>query len=186
MTTSLTIHEIQHRIEFRRFYKKYYNMLKRYISTRIDNDLTQTEDMLQEVFLAILPNFSNLSSQVRRLTYAIGIAKNKLIDYYRYNSSNKSKKTIFLEENSEMCDQLFYENKNFLQETTQIVLSKMSVKYAQLLALKYFENYSIKEIANLINKSEKAVESLLTRARNNFESVSKKVLGKDYREQLLT
>ena len=160
--------------------------MKRYIASRVDNDLNQTEDMLQEVFMAILPNFISLTTQVRRLTYAIGIAKNKLIDFYRSNSSSKSKQTIFLEEHTEVIEQLFHENKNFLQETTQMVLSKMSIKYAQILALKYFENYSIKEIAQLIDKSDKAVESLLTRARSSFEQVSKKVLGQDYKEQLLT
>ena len=160
--------------------------MKRYISSRIDHDITKTEDMLQDVFVAMLPNFKNLSTQVRRVTYAIGIAKNKLVDYYRSNSSLRSKRTIFLEEHTEMVELLFTENKNFLQETTQIVLSKMSIKYAQILALKYFENYSIKEIAQLIDKSDKAVESLLTRARSSFEQVSKKVLGQDYKEQLLT
>jgi len=55
--------------------------------------------------------------------------------------------------------------------------------YADILRAKYTEGYSVAEISATWKRSEKAVESLLTRARNAFKEEYKRLEDDDYESQ---
>jgi len=59
-------------------------------------------------------------------------------------------------------------------ERVAVVLSNLSESEEQLLRWKYYDGKSVAEIAHRLRKSEKAVESALTRARHAFRQAMPK------------
>ncbi len=57
-------------------------------------------------------------------------------------------------------------------------MSELPQRYEEILHAKYLDDLSMREISRLMNLSEKAVGSLLTRAREMF-----RVLYEQYREK---
>jgi RNA polymerase sigma-70 factor (ECF subfamily) len=65
------------------------------------------------------------------------------------------------------------------QETRQLVqeaMTELPSRHREVLALKYLESRRVAEIAGLLGQSEKAIESLLTRARETFRQAFSKLL----------
>ena len=52
--------------------------------------------------------------------------------------------------------------------------------YADTLEAKYVHDMSVKEIADVIGKSPKATESVLTRARNAFKENFNSLIGEEH------
>jgi RNA polymerase sigma-70 factor (ECF subfamily) len=68
------------------------------------------------------------------------------------------------------------------QETQLLVqeaITELPSRHRQALVLKYVENQRVAEIAGRLGQSEKAIESLLTRARNAFRTAFLKLLSTD-------
>jgi RNA polymerase sigma-70 factor, ECF subfamily len=169
--------------KFREFYDKYYQLIFRFISKRIRTSSEQVEDMIQDLFLSILPKFDQFNSSVKRLSYVLGIAKNKIIDIYRSKSTGRLSKTIYMSDlSSDKVDQFESKEKGTDKDTRQniqFILNRLSSSYREILNYKYLLDYSVKEISDLIGKSEKATESLLNRARVKFKEISDKELGRE-------
>lgn len=51
------------------------------------------------------------------------------------------------------------------------VLGNMAEDHRKVLTLKYMRGFSVKEISSVFERSNKAVESLLTRARESFKNI---------------
>lgn len=179
--TYLVLKPEDHHQKFREFYNKYYDLMFRFISKRIRTSSEQIEDIIHDLFVSVLPKFNQFNSSVKRLSYVLGIAKNKIIDIYRSKANGRLSKTIYLEDvSSERIDSFESENKNFdrdLRQNIQFVLNRLSSNYREILNYKYLLDYSVKEIATLIGKSEKATESLLNRARLKFKETSDREFG---------
>ena len=181
--TSLAVIPENPKDKFREFYDKYYNLIFRFISKRIRTSSEQIEDMIQDLFLSILPKFDQFNSSVKRLSYVLGIAKNKIIDIYRSKSSGRMSKTIYMEDLSyNRVEEFEGKDKSAdkdIRQNIQFILNHLSSSYREILNYKYLLDYSVKEISELIGKSEKATESLLNRARVKFKDVSDRELGRE-------
>ena len=53
----------------------------------------------------------------------------------------------------------------------QVALDKLPPKYGDALEWKYIEGYSVKEIAQKMNLSPEAAQSLLARAKRSFKEI---------------
>ncbi len=50
------------------------------------------------------------------------------------------------------------------------MIAKLPEKYASVIFLYYFEDYTIKEIASLLNKNENTISSILQRGRKKLKT----------------
>lgn len=66
-------------------------------------------------------------------------------------------------QNIDTCMQVTFENRQVRE-----CLSQLPKQYQILLSLKYIEEISVKQIARIVDKSPKSVESMLGRARSAF------------------
>jgi RNA polymerase sigma-70 factor, ECF subfamily len=143
-----------------------YPFLRRRLVPRTD----VIEDILQEILLAAwqaLPTYRGDSSLQ---SWILGIARHKIDDYYRKrireediseeeDSAPEPSTTPMLEQQLDSAAQ---------QEKVQKTLSSIPEPYALALLARYRDEKSVREMAQVSGKTEKAMERLLARARENF------------------
>ena len=108
----------------------------------------------------------------------MGIAKNKVIDYYRFNYKNKIVSLFSNKEGIELLDQIpsdYDLEDHFIKETDlKIVweyLKKKKVIISKIFYLYYYEDYEIKEIAKVLNISESNVKNNLYRTLKELKTL---------------
>lgn len=152
------------------FYRLYAPKIERYLIKRLPLD--DAKEITNDVFLDAIDSLVNLKTEDNVLGWLCRIAHHKAVDYYR---KRKIKSILlstlpFLQPLAAEIDQPEFKlEKKILRNRIQKVSHLISEKYRRILRLHYEEEYSIKEIAVILNLSYKATESLLFRARQSFK-----------------
>ena len=133
------------------------------------------EDIAQDVFIEAWLSYPKFRGESSLSTWLYRIAVNKSLDALR---KQKTKKYIGLFKNllhisDESVDNLKHTEPNPLQQIEQYereqalykALDKIPVNQKIAITLSKFEDLSMKEIADVMETSESAVESLLSRAK---------------------
>lgn len=128
------------------------------------------EDLIQEIVLAAWQALPSFRGDANLRSWVMGIARHKLEDYYR-----KRLQALEVPEEDESLlepvitpvveEQL---DSAKLRERVQETLASLPEAYALALRWRYRDEKSVREIAQLAGKTEKATERLLARARQNF------------------
>jgi RNA polymerase sigma-70 factor, ECF subfamily len=151
------------------FYSEHKEALMQFLQRQLD--VHDAEEVLQDAFFGFIEGLRNFREQSTLKTFLYSIAKRKAIDKLRRKKVKKilfsyfpdhvvdSLATVFMKDNID---------KKFLEHRINKVLAKLPNDYALVLRLKYKEGYKVAEIAEEINMSFKATESLLFRARQSF------------------
>lgn len=129
------------------------------------------EDVMQEILFAAWRALPNFRGEASLRSWVLGIARHKLEDYYR----KKIREMESSQENDWLPDQAVappgLEQRMDLAAQRQKVektLARLPEEYALALIWQYREEKSIREMAQLTGKTEKAIERLLARARATF------------------
>ena len=147
--------------------------LVRFVATKV-NDRADVEDIVQETLISIYDSLVLFKGKSSFFTWACAIAKHEIADFY---SRKKIKQIVFSRlpflqglVSEALGPELAYQE---LEAKTKIVntLKRLSEGYARILRLKYVEGLSMRQIANQLNLTVKAVESKLTRARLAFQKI---------------
>ena len=154
-----------------------YRKLMFYVANRILNDEQLAEDAVHQTFLKILESFDKVEDVCCHKTksYIVTIVRNTAINLYnrqRRNSSIAFEKVEFCiaEEQIERTDDLDYLTK---------AVMKLPVIYKDMLTLKYVQEFSNAEIAQILGISEATVRKRLERARHKLEESLKKEINAD-------
>ncbi len=156
----------------REFYEATFSSLYRYVYFRAQEDHQETEDIVHDTFVEAIKSLSNFSqSKGTLLGWLHGIARNRLRSRYR----RLGKQAEAIQSAGRSQPQCSHEHSLSQQETVASLrsrvneaLSLLPEKYARVLTGKYVERKSVRDIAQTDGQSEKAVESLLGRARSAF------------------
>lgn len=136
------------------------------------------EDLCQEVFFRFLRSSKPLENEDHARNLLFRIAQNLLIDHFRKHNGNVRERALSSDDLAEeeypclMAEESGPEDILVSDETSQdinSVVSRLPLRYAQAIVLKEYEGYSYREIAAHMGVSEKAVESLLHRARSQLK-----------------
>lgn len=162
-------------------FEEYYNQIFGYIHRRV-LDLDVSEDVTSEVFMKAFLNITNyrwLGISIAAWFYRI--ATNEINMYFR----KEKKMPIALSELSNNQTFSYSETNTDIQERelqlqhhedylqVQSHLKHLDIKYQEVISLRFFEDKSIKEIAEILNKNEGTVKSLLSRG---LEKIRRKML----------
>lgn len=162
--------------KFISIYKAYIDEIYQYIFLRTGFDVSLSEDLTQDSFLEIYKSINGFRGLCSERTWVFKIAKNKLFDFYRKQYSQPSD-TIPIKDN--LIEQISDYNQD-LEEYLQTAYESQRVReclrqlpqqYKIVLLLKYTEEKRVKEIAQILDRSPKSVESMLQRARGAFISL---------------
>lgn len=154
---------------FGKIYDENYSKIFGYILNRVAN-LDLAKDITSETFLKALKNLWKFRWQnISISSWLYRIANNEIANFFR----KKKYKIISLEKISEpiassnpAAEVLEAEEKlkgyqDFLKIQKQI--SKLNIKYQEVIVLRFFEKKKIREIAEILGKKEGTVKSLLYR-----------------------
>lgn len=144
----------------------------------------EAEDLCQELFLRIYQNAGKFKSQAKFSTILYKIASNLCIDYFRRRKTKNSiisftaletevqtdKKTLL----KQIPDNKAPHPQTILEETEknkkiQAALQSLPESQRLALILKIYDDKSYAEIAEIMEISVPAIESLLFRARQNLK-----------------
>ncbi len=154
-------------------YRTYIDEIYQYVYLRTGLNQALAEDISQEIFLAVYKGLSGFKGLCSERTWVFRITKNKLNDFYRRQYSHKIE---LIEIDSQLAEQLDDPSQNIQEvfinklerEKVRECLNGLLEHYKLVLILKYIDEKSIKEIAFLVGKSPKAIESILQRAKIAF------------------
>lgn len=166
-----------HKPAINRFYNIYKPKLIKLISRNVDNP-KDTEEIMHDTLLSALDSLPLFAFNCSLLTWLCAIARHEIADFYR---KRKIKAIVFsrlpfLEKlvSKALSPELAMQEKEMKAKIYQTFKS-LSEGYSYILRLKYIEGKTYEEIAVILDKSAKAVESQLSRARLAFQ--------KEYYEQ---
>ena len=158
-----------------RFFKEEYRAMLAYVRGRIrDTAARDGEDIVQDVWLTALRGVDRYEGRGRLYTWLCGIALHKVQDHWRRVGRDSSRRysppredetdeTLDLIDTEPLPEEVLER-----EETRELVREAVSLlpeHYRVVLLLKYVEQLSAREIAVMLSKSPKAVESSLCRAR---------------------
>ncbi len=128
-------------------------------------DKSQTDDVFQEVFYKFMRHSPRFRTSEHEKAWFIRTTINVCKDMLKSKWNNA---VVQLEEWD--SDHAFQEgSEDIFDELREIILS-LPEKYRIPIHLYYYEEYSVREIAHLLHRSESAVQTQLQRGRDKIKS----------------
>jgi RNA polymerase sigma-70 factor, ECF subfamily len=155
------------------FYNLYRKKLYYLALEQVDRNQAVAEDLVHEVFLAALSSLDKFRGDSRLYTWLRSIALHKIHDLYRRQAREPKPETsppeiaaLKLEQvtDNEQGVHSVMESEETRQEVHQALVD-LPQDYQEVLVLKYLEEMPVLEISQVMGRSPKSVEGLLTRAR---------------------
>lgn len=133
----------------------------------------RAEDAVQEIFVKILLNISKFSGRSKFSTWLYSITYNFCIDAIR---KDKKKIGVLVDDINVLGDSLEEEiDDSAILEINvgrlKHVLEEIPEGDKAVLLMKYLEEFSIKDICEIVDKSESAVKMQIKRAKEKFMKV---------------
>jgi RNA polymerase sigma-70 factor, ECF subfamily len=148
--------------------------VKKYVHFRLAPRADHADDVVQDVFLAAWENLYAYRGNSSLRSWLMGIARNKVKDFYRARLREPERLETAKENSSAKIAPAEFEDrleKEFARKKTWEILHKLPKKYQVVLIWRYWNECSVKALAIRIGKTEKATERLLARAREEFRWV---------------
>jgi RNA polymerase sigma-70 factor (ECF subfamily) len=155
------------------FYNMYRQRLYSLVMEQVDRNQAVAEDVVQEVFLAALASLDKFRGDSQLYTWLRSIAFHKIKDFYR----DQARQPAPNESSSDFVD-LRLEQAKDNQPTTSTMMESEEIRqsihqaladlpedYQQVLTLKYLKDMPVLAISEVMGRSPKSVEGLLSRAR---------------------
>ena len=170
------------------FYNIYRKKLYYLVLEQVDRNQAVAEDLVQEVFLAALGSLDKFRGDSQLYTWLRSIAFHKINDFYRRQAREPepaesspdfdTMKQLEQTGGNEPATLTVLESEEIRQSVHQ-ALGSLPHDYQKVLVMKYLEEMPVLEISQVMGRSPKSVEGLLSRARkamranlegNNHES----------------
>jgi RNA polymerase sigma-70 factor, ECF subfamily len=130
-------------------------------------DRATAEDLTSDTFLAAMDAARKQSPPPMTMPWLIGVARHKLADHYRRRQDRFSVPVAELPEPVEPADDWDAELDRIVAES---VLARLPDHHRAVLSLRYMDDCTVGECAELIGRTVHATEALLVRARRAFRS----------------
>jgi len=145
----------------------------RFVFNQVGGIEQDAEDIVQETFIAALKSIRRFQGKSKLRTWLFSIASHKVIDQQRWQARRPqlelSENTLARLTKGPMPEQIV--EKIETRQALRQALLQLPPHYRTALVLKYIEALSVREIANIMQRSIKSVESILVRARRALETI---------------
>lgn len=150
--------------KFERLYLEYRGLMF-HVAYEILHNEQDAEDAVHQAFVKIAENIKKIDDPVcpKTHSYIVTIVENKAIDQYR---KRKKHQTV------ELLDEIQGTNASYDGgNTLAACILKLPARYREMILLRYYHGYSIKEIANMMGISLAAAIKLDQRAKNKLKKL---------------
>ena len=154
-------------------YTMYFDRLYAFVFQSVNHDHAATEDIIQEIFVSAIRSAKGFKGRSRLYTWLAGIAHHKIYDYFRLQKKELTRSRDLLNnapvEQQPLANNGHSAQGNIESAELRLVLEKalldMPLDYREVLLFKYIDEMTVLEISQAMDRSPKAVDGLLTRAR---------------------
>jgi len=172
------------------FFNTYFPRIYRFALSRLNYDHNLAEDTAQVVLCQAISKMSTYRGEAPLFSWLCTFSRYE-ISKQRRSRGHVSRQSQLTEDDpavrsalesllsmtSNDPDVLAYQAE--LSQLVKVALDHLPALYADSLECKYVHDYSVREIAGRIGKSEKATESILTRARTAFRGCFESLIHED-------
>lgn len=163
----------QDELHFGELYNRYFQRIYNFVFARMRNH-AETEEVVQETFLAVFRSFENYRGQSSLLSWIYGIAKNTTNNHLR-RAKSQTERIDLADEADLMPRPSLGEGMPDEQLDMQRFGDLLSERLdgladwqAEIFEMRHFENLSIPEISRRTSRSSDAVRSSLYRVKRLF------------------
>jgi RNA polymerase sigma-70 factor (ECF subfamily) len=166
--------------DFTRLYRRYAGkVFAKCISMLSDEGLAR--DATQDIFIKILLNLSKFSAQSSFSTWIYSITYNYCIDLIRKKKKipllfTEDVSKVSKETNVEVPDSVLLEMK---QDRLEKVLEQLPPGDKAILIMKYMDDLPIKDIGDILGKTESAIKMQIMRAKQKAQSIHNELYEND-------
>jgi RNA polymerase sigma-70 factor (ECF subfamily) len=156
------------------FYNIYRNRLYSLVLEQVDRDQAVAEDLVQETFLAALSSLDKFRGDSQLYTWLRSIALHKINDFYRRlarepRPAESSPDFDAMKQLEQIGDNepttLTVLESEEIRKSVHQALGGLPHDYQKVLVMKYLQEMPVLEISQVMGRSPKSVEGLLSRAR---------------------
>ncbi|WP_280769596.1 RNA polymerase sigma factor [Salipaludibacillus daqingensis] len=164
----------------RTLHGRYVQPLFHYVYVQAGNH-HDAEELIQDIFFKMAKNLARFQGKSSFKTWIFAISRNVVIDYHR--KQKKHKATTFMPHSTleaftekvhsaeeEVLDKGL---KNYLLQT----MNQLPTDYQAVLHLRFVEEFSVKETAEIMKKTTFSVKALQNRARKKMMSLIREEVG---------
>jgi RNA polymerase sigma-70 factor (ECF subfamily) len=149
-----------------------------YISSMV-TAFQDAEDILQTVALTIAEKYGSYDSSCSFLSWALGIARNKIYEYYRTQSKLRKMNVLNIETVDQVAQIFEKENPrlNEMHHAMEYCLGKLSGHWRQIVEMRYVRELSTQRMAQQLGMSKNAIFLTLHRVRLALQTCVQKQLS---------
>lgn len=145
-----------------RIYLKYRQKIYNYFWHRVGGREQEAEDLTAECFLQLIAAWERFDQKQSEQAWLYGIARNLLCHYYREYGREVDIEAI----EQELCTEDRTGEHKFDLERAIDLIKELEPYHRDVLLMRHAEGLSNKEIAEVLNKTEGAVRTQISRATN--------------------
>lgn len=161
---------------FENLYKQYFQALISY-GFRITQNENLIEDAIQEVFISLWNNKSHLSEVSEVKFYLFRSLKNRIVRQLERDIFDKSEDIDsyldFLISISEEQKKIDSEQSDAELDNLQKAISHLPLRQQEVINLKYYHDFTLDEIAKLMDVNKQSVSNLLFRSYATLRTILK-------------
>ena len=161
----------------KRFYETYADAVLRFVYRQVGERYEDAEEITQDVFLLAVSLAGTYDGSCSVFTWLCSLAKRCLGRFQRWQGRGKRippEKVVSLEDEALQLLQELDRGAPSMDDVltridtaqlVEVMVASLADEEREALLLRYVEEFSVREIAGLLQRSEKAIESLLMRAK---------------------
>lgn len=158
---------------------RYEDKLSRYIYRISGASREDTEDLLQEIFLAAYRNLNDFEQKLKFSSWIYRITHNKVVSHHRQMKARPElvggedgEKFLAMVSGGKDLGELV--NDQLTGQALQRLFRKIEVRYREALALRYLEEKDYNEISDILKIPLGTVGTLLSRAKVRLRQIIKR------------
>jgi RNA polymerase sigma-70 factor (ECF subfamily) len=166
------------------FYETYFSRLYRFVFYRVGRDHHHSEEVIHDTFMEAVEKAGQYNPERGSVeSWLITLSRNRIRSTnalmtrpHEYEKSwsmvDGELESLFADMDRNNLPEAALESE-CLRTVVGATMGSIPQEYSKLLEMKYILNLSVRDISKAMHKTEKAVESQLTRARNAFREAFK-------------
>jgi RNA polymerase sigma-70 factor (ECF subfamily) len=154
---------------FSQLYLRYQSKLVRYCARVLKDDIAQAADIVDEAMFDVWRSAGNFAGRSKPSTWIYSITRNKLIPWLRKTSEvtleDESILDALIDPAATPAEELAMDD---MQQQLLRLMDQLTEEHREVLKLTYFEDKSVKEVAELLGISENTVKTRMFYARKRL------------------
>jgi RNA polymerase sigma-70 factor (ECF subfamily) len=175
----------------RNFYEVHCDSLFRFVLRRTKGSIEDAEEITNDTFLTALDLANSYDGTCSPFTWLCSLAQNRIIDFRRKAGALKripDESFVHIDDHSKTLLRSMHDLGADIEaivdqmqkvHLVQALLQAMTLEQREAVTMRYIEGFTIEEIAKVMQKSTKAVERLLERAKEKPRREMLRWLGED-------